>query len=310
LCFDERLLHGRHASASRTQFLIESLAGRSRSRAPQARKSPGGAARQAGAGAGCLAAETRAERVHFSADAGPFARGRDDRLRRAFGAAGTEAQAHPGLFIADDLAAIRTSGDTPYTVFTPLYRNWSGLARRRVRAAPRSLPTLPPGLEAGEVPRLSDLGLSQEVEDPIPGGERAGRERMNRFLAHGVTNYAQRRDMIGEDGSSRLSAYLHLGCISPRELEQRLPSGEGAAAFRRQLAWRDFYAHVLLHFPANARSEYQECYRGSLRWSRAVRRYEAWQEGRTGYPLVDAAMRQLRREAGSTTAPSSSPARS
>jgi deoxyribodipyrimidine photo-lyase len=67
-------------------------------------------------------------------------------------------------------------------------------------------------------------------------------------------------------------------------------------AFRRQLCWRDFYAHVLLHFPGNARSEHQARYRGTIAWSHAARRFEAWCEGRTGYPLVDAGMRQLRRE--------------
>jgi deoxyribodipyrimidine photo-lyase len=70
----------------------------------------------------------------------------------------------------------------------------------------------------------------------------------------------------------------------------------GAEAFRRQLCWRDFYAQVLLHFPANAKSEHQERYRGTIKWSHARLRFEAWQQGRTGFPLVDAAMRQLARE--------------
>ena len=70
----------------------------------------------------------------------------------------------------------------------------------------------------------------------------------------------------------------------------------GAAAFHRQLCWRDFHHHVLHHFPANARSEFQDRYRGAIRWSYAKRPFEAWCEGRTGYPLVDAGMRQLRRE--------------
>ena len=84
--------------------------------------------------------------------------------------------------------------------------------------------------------------------------------------------------------------------MSAREVEERLPAGEGARAFRRQLCWRDFHGHVLLHFPRNARSEFQERYRGSIRWSRSRQRFEAWCEGRTGFPLVDAAMRQLRTE--------------
>jgi len=99
---------------------------------------------------------------------------------------------------------------------------------------------------------------------------------------------------VAEPGTSRLSPYLHFGCLSPRELEHRVPVGAGA--FTRQLAWRDFYAHVLLHFPRNARSEHQARYRGTITWSRAHKRFEAWREGRTGYPLIDAGMRQLKRE--------------
>jgi deoxyribodipyrimidine photo-lyase len=102
--------------------------------------------------------------------------------------------------------------------------------------------------------------------------------------------------LLGREGCSRLSPYLHFGCVSPRELEQRLPAGDGGQAFRRALCWRDFFAQVMLQFPGNARSEYQARYRGTIRWSHARRRFEAWQEGRTGYPLVDAGMRQLRRE--------------
>ena len=99
------------------------------------------------------------------------------------------------------------------------------------------------------------------------------------------------------DRTSRLSPYLHFGCLSPREIERRAAAAaRGPNAFRRQLCWRDFYHHVLLHFPRNARSEFQERYRGTIRWSHAERRFEAWCEGRTGYPLVDAGMRQLRRE--------------
>ncbi len=94
------------------------------------------------------------------------------------------------------------------------------------------------------------------------------------------------------DGTSPLSPYLHFGCRSPRELEDRTSHSE----VRRQLCWRDFFAHVLLHHPRNARSEHQARYRGTIRWRRSHKRFEAWCEGRTGYPLVDAGMRQLRRE--------------
>jgi deoxyribodipyrimidine photo-lyase len=102
--------------------------------------------------------------------------------------------------------------------------------------------------------------------------------------------------MLAGDSVSRLSPYLHFGCISPREVEHRLGRGDSEQAFRRQLCWRDFYAHVLGHFPGNAREEHQEKYRGTLSWVDSDERFDAWREGRTGYPVVDAAMRQLLRE--------------
>lgn len=111
-----------------------------------------------------------------------------------------------------------------------------------------------------------------------------------------VDEYANGRNRLHGRCVSRLSPYLHFGCISPRELEARLPDGDGGEAFRRQLCWRDFYGYVLRHFPANAADEHQERYRHKLAWSRSQKRFEAWREGRTGYPLVDAAMRQLWRE--------------
>jgi deoxyribodipyrimidine photo-lyase len=94
-----------------------------------------------------------------------------------------------------------------------------------------------------------------------------------------------------------LSPYLRWGCLSARECEERARrrGGAGAAAFARQLAWRDFFAHQLLMFPANVRDEFQERYRRAIAWSDDAEALTAWQQGRTGYPLVDAGMRQLAR---------------
>ena len=268
-CFDDRLLHGRHASGPRTQFMLECLAdldaslrqrgsrlvvrhGRPETEIPR------------------LAQETKATALHFSADVGPFARARDDLVKRALSIPVHE---HPGTFVVDDLDEIRTTTGKPYTVFTPFYRKWTTLPRRGKHGAPRKLPPLPEGLPAGSLPSLADLGLQQGIEEPrCRGGETSGRTAVR-------------------DGSAPLSPYLHFGCLSPREIEGRV-----TAEVRRQLCWRDFFAHVLLHHPQNARSEHQVRYRGTIRWSRAHKRFESWCEGRTGYPMVDAGMRQLRRE--------------
>lgn len=291
-CLDDRLLHGRHASGARTQFLLECLADLDASlrerggglvvrHGPPERELP------------ALANELGAAHVHFTSDVSPFARRRGERVREA--AAGVELHGHPGLGAVDDAGALRTVSGRPYTVFTPFHRTWERAGRREVLGAPRELAPLPSRLAKGRIPALGSLGLSQEVQEPPRGGEREARERLSRFLASRVLGYGSGRDELDEDATSRLSPYLRFGCISPREVESRLPSGDGAAAFRRQLCWRDFHQQVLLHFPENARREFQERYRG-LRWSRARVAFERWCEGRTGFPLVDAAMRQLRRD--------------
>jgi deoxyribodipyrimidine photo-lyase len=201
----------------------------------------------------------------------------------------------PGLFAVDDPTTLRNSTGEPYRVFTPFHRAWLHAPRRRALAAPTSVPA-PPGLDTERLPTLEELGLEQVCTNPAQGGERRGRQVIRRFLSEQVAGYGSRRDALASDSTSRLSPYLHFGCISPRELEQLLGEGNRHAAFRRQLCWRDFYAQVLAHFPENARSEFQSRYRGTIRWSRAKKRFEAWCEGATGYPLVDSAMRQLRLE--------------
>jgi deoxyribodipyrimidine photo-lyase len=161
---------------------------------------------------------------------------------------------------------------------------------------PTELPPLPGDLSPGKLPPLESLGLTQEVSEPALGSEAAAEAALDRFLDGAIHEYAENHDALGRDRTSRLSAYLHFGCVSVRAIEERISAGEGPEAFRRQLGWRDFYHHVLLHHPRNARSEFQARYRGRISWSHARRPFEAWCEGRTGYPLVDAGMRQLRRE--------------
>jgi deoxyribodipyrimidine photo-lyase len=294
-CFDDGLLRGRHASGPRTQFLLECLADLDdslRRRGSRLFVRRGRPDRELPA----LARELKADSVHFSADVSPFARARQEAVSTALKAAGVAAEPHPGLFAVDRLRDVTTGTGDPYTVFTPFYRNWEGQPRRAVLRAPRKFEDPGRRVTAGKLPTLSDLGLEQECSDPMPGGETPGRQALNRFLAGPVNGYDDGRDVLAGANVSRLSPYLHFGCLSPREIEDRLGDGDGAAAFRRQLCWRDFYAHVLGHFPANARSEYQARYRGTIRWSYAEKRFEAWCDGQTGFPSVDAGMRQLRRE--------------
>jgi deoxyribodipyrimidine photo-lyase len=292
---DDRLLHGRHASGTRTQFLLECLADLDAEldrRGTRLVVRHGPPERELAA----LVDETGATELHFSADVTPFARGRGRAVAAALADRGVELHAHPGLYVADAPGEVRTKAGKPQTVFSPYHRAWLDDGRRDVLGAPRKLPPLPSGLAQGRVPSLESLGLEREVAEPAPGGEQAGRQRMRAFLDGPVREYGVDHDALGRDNTSRLSPYLRFGCVSPRELEDLLPRGDGPDAFRRQLCWRDFYAQLLLHHPGNARDEFRERFRDAIDWEDDEEGFAAWTEGRTGYPLVDAGMRQLRRE--------------
>ena len=289
---DRRLILGRFPSGARTAFLLESLAelraslrerggelvvreGRPEDELPE------------------LARATGATALFFARDVSPFATGRDTRTGRALEAAGVPAHAMPGAFVIDDVDGPRTADGRPFTVYSPFQRRWKEVPLRAVLPAPRVL-CVPAGLDPGEIPPLAAFGLERELTDPMPSGERAGRERMRAFLADDLADYADRHDRLA-GGTSELSPYLHFGCVSPRELVAgaREQDGPGPDAFVRQLAWRDFYAHVLLHHPGNAHRPFQPRME-ALETNEDEALLDAWREGRTGVPIVDAAMRQLR----------------
>jgi deoxyribodipyrimidine photo-lyase len=284
---DPRLLDaGRFPSPNRAWFLLESLRelrGALRARGGELYVRAGRPERELPA----LTRETGAEAVYFASDVSPFAMARDRRVERALD---VEVRRRPGNFVAD-VGVPRTGDGRPYTVFSPFWRAWRELPRREVHGAPRAL-HVPPGLAAGRIPASPD----PEAADPLAPGEEAARERLSRWLSDGLDRYEERHDRLA-GGTSRLSPYLHFGCVSAREVEERVRArgGTGASAFVRQLAWRDFYAHVLLHHPGNATRAYREQF-DALEWADDPAGLDAWRDGRTGYPVVDAGMRQLRHE--------------
>ena len=283
---DPRVLEGRFPSANRAWFLhgcLAELRSALRHRGADLVVRTGRAEEELPA----LAAEAGASAVYFATDVSPFASGRDRRVAAALERVGVAVRRQPGVFVTD-VDDIRTGDGRPYSVFSPFHRAWERAPRREVHGTPRHL-VFPAGLAPGE------LGARPEPEaaEPHPPGELAARERMGAWLRGGLARYHERHDLLA-GGTSELSPYLHFGCLSPRELEQRARDrgGPGAEAFVRQLAWRDFYAHVLLAFPGNARHAHRREF-DRLEWDDDDERLDAWREGRTGFPVVDAAMRQL-----------------
>jgi deoxyribodipyrimidine photo-lyase len=161
-----------------------------------------------------------------------------------------------------------------------------------VLPSPRRV-ALPPALARGFVPARAALVAGATSPAVLRGGEARGRARLARWAAGGLARYAERHDALAVEGTSRLGAYLHLGCVSALEVATRCLARPGGDAFLRQLCWRDFHHQVTAAFPAIAREDYRPRAR---RWRDDRALLEAWKAGRTGCPIVDAGMRQLAAE--------------
>ncbi|MEU5095568.1 deoxyribodipyrimidine photo-lyase [Streptomyces sp. NPDC020996] len=242
-----------------------------------------------------VAAETDADEVHMAADVSGYAQLRERRLRRALEAEGRRLHVHDTVTTAVTPGAVTPSSSDHFAVFTPYFRRWSGLRLRDPLAAPRAV-RVPDGV--GSEPLPSRAGLSGLSPALAAGGESEGRRRLSAWLRGGLADYEDRQDDLAGDATSRLSPHLHFGTVSPVEAVHRArkAGGPGAEAFVRQIAWRDFHRQVLAARPAAATADYRTKHDRWRSEHEAAEDVAAWREGRTGYPLIDAAMRQLRHE--------------
>ncbi|MGP2436144.1 cryptochrome/photolyase family protein [Streptomyces sp. JW3] len=242
-----------------------------------------------------VATEADADEVHMAADVSAYARMREERLRRALEAAGRRLHVHETVTTVVPPGAVTPAASDHYAVFTPYFRQWSQSPPRTVRAAPRAV-RVPDGVRSAPLPaRPGPTGLSPGL---ARGGEREGRERLAAWLRAPVAHYADRHDDLAGDATSRLSPHLHFGTLSPNEVVHRArrAGGPGAESFVRQLAWRDFHRQVLAARPAAAAEDYRTRHDRWRAGPGADADTEAWRTGRTGFPVVDAGMRQLRHE--------------
>jgi deoxyribodipyrimidine photo-lyase len=288
--FDERLLGSRFAAPNRVAFMHEALADLDES----LRRAGGRLFLRHGdpvAEAIAVARECGAGELHVSADYSAYATAREGRLARACEEERIDFQAHPGTTIVPP-GAVTPGGGDHFKVFTPYHRAWGELPLRRRVGPPRKL-DIPAGLGTGRMPALAKLTAGTPSPERARGGEQEGRRLARSFLRDGLAEYDERHDDLPGDGTSRLSAHLRFGCVSPLALTQEARERKGGEPFVRQLCWRDFHHQVLAANPSLPHRDYRP--RGD-RWSRSKRALEAWQQGLTGYPLVDAAMRQLAAE--------------
>jgi len=242
-----------------------------------------------------VAARIGASTVHVAADFGPYGTRRDEAVERTLAADGRELVRTGSPYAVAPGRVCKADGN-PYTVFTPFRRAWASHGWRMPADTDASTVTwMDPGDGDGGAVEIPG---DERVEAELPeAGERAALARWTAFLDSAVDGYAVARDRPDQPGTSRMSPYLKYGSIHPRTMladlaPHRSPSAE---TFRTELAWREFYADVLHRRPDSARHNYDRAFDALPVASGpdAQETFAAWCEGRTGYPIVDAGMRQL-----------------
>lgn len=253
-----------------------------------------------------LIAETGAEVVAVNTVPDPQAIAADDALKQQLGQRSIGFHAFEGVLLHDPARLLTGSGGG-FRVYTPFWRALSG-------HAPPSAPLEAPGQWQGpeswpEGEQIEDWNLTPSHPDWAEGfgtvwtpGEQGARERLDRFAASMIKGYAVNRDFPGMDGTSGLSPHLAFGELSPRRAWQAIeacigrgPSDEDVSRYLKELVWREFSYHLLHHFPDLGTRNWNAGF-DAFQWETDHAGLIAWQRGLTGYPIVDAGMRQLWRE--------------
>ena len=185
----------------------------------------------------------------------------------------------------------KPSDDTPYRVYTPFYRAWCVHGWRAPAKTPQKINApIPPD----KYRAFPDFPMPAGVE-VIEAGEAAALKRFKAFSKKALDSYDEARNLAGIDGTSKMSTYLKFGEIHPRTLLAGLGDSKAHDTFRKEIAWREFYADVLYNNPHTDTDYYAPQFK-AMRYDKPAAQFKAWREGKTGYPFVDAAMRQLLHE--------------
>jgi deoxyribodipyrimidine photo-lyase len=306
--FDEAIYKGRFASVPRLAFMLKALRSLDEqlkmhgSRLLVRRGDPRTILRE-------LVARMGASAIYANADYTPYARQRDSEIAST---QGVPFHLHDDVALLPPGVVLKGDG-SPFMVFTPFKKAWLNIPKATIQPAPvaetfvsaESMPTLD---EWGAVPSLSDLGFAPTINLPEASEAEAGR-RLDEFINGRAAAYATGRNVLATERhddtrpeSSFLSPYLRFGMLSPRQAYQAARTAypaAGTATAREsletwvsELVWRDFYMHILYHFPQVLKSNFRPEY-DRVEWRQAPAELDRWKAGMTGYPVVDAAMRQL-----------------
>lgn len=246
-----------------------------------------------------LIRETGATAVHFNADPDPFGKQVEKRMAALCAELGVTCRVHADVTLHGP-GEVLTQGGQPYKVYTPYSRNWLALPKPAPLGKPAALAT-PARPGSVPVPGVDHWGLATPAASLPEPGERAARERLKQAVAGKIQAYAAMRDLPAADATSRLSQDLRFGLLSVRTVHAEAMKARtkadaagraGIDVFIKELAWREFYFAILHHFPNVLDEEFNPEWRG-LPWDQPDGRFELWKQGRTGFPIVDAGMRQL-----------------
>ncbi|WP_301801429.1 deoxyribodipyrimidine photo-lyase [Nocardioides sp. ChNu-153] len=235
------------------------------------------------------AREVGAATVHVSADFNPYGAARDERVAEALAEHGVEL-VRTGSPYAVPPGSVRKADDSAYAVFTPFSRAWADHGWD----APAPAPTRLRGLTLQDTADVPEVELPEGLRLP-DAGEEAAAQRWAAYVADHLDEYAETRDRPDLDATSKMSVHLKWGEIHPRTMLADLgrSAGRSRTTYRTELAWREFYADVLHRRPDSARHYLRPEY-AQMAYESPGEAFEAWCEGRTGFPIVDAGMRQLR----------------
>jgi deoxyribodipyrimidine photo-lyase len=246
-----------------------------------------------------LARECNAVAIHFNRDPDPFGKATEKKLEAWGKSVGIECHGHDDAALHTPTEVLTQSG-TPYRVYTPYSRCWLALDKRQPSGKPGNLRT-PEQISSLNLPTLDHWKLSPSAASLPEPGERAAAQRLRHALNQKIATYAAKRDIPSTPGTSRISQDLRFGLISIRKIHtdvMRLRTQCDAAGkagcdtYLKELAWREFYFAILHHFPNVLREEFNPDWRG-LPWDEPGKNWETWTHGRTGFPIVDAGIREL-----------------
>jgi len=255
-----------------------------------------------------LAIALQATAVFWNLDGEPYARNRDRLVQDALQQAGIGVETFWDQLLHAPMD-ICTGAGMPYTVYTPFWKTWSSKGKASPVPAVQVLTGLTPAEQeiapqAGAIalPTTRDLGFLWDDPLILEPGETAARSRLEEFCRRAIAGYQEQRNFPAIPGTSQLSPALKFGAIGIRtvwaktsEVLEQTRSDEARDSirvWRQELAWREFYQHVLYFFPQLAEGAYRQSFK-DFPWDNSTEQFQAWCEGQTGYPIVDAALRQL-----------------